>query len=56
MQGRALVIGMAAVPGPEGTRFAMAAGLRIPGARALRPVVRHDLTQALRHLAQHARE
>jgi len=55
MQGRALFIGMAAIPGPEGTHFAMAAGLRVPGAKTLRPVVRHDLTRALCHLAQHAR-
>ncbi|MGI8688086.1 MAG: hypothetical protein ACR2M3_05860 [Thermomicrobiales bacterium] len=54
MQGRALFIGMAAVPGPEGTLLALAAGLRIPGAAALRPIVRHDLTSALRHLARHA--
>lgn len=55
MQGRALFIGMAAVPGPGSTRFALAAGLRIPGARILRPAVRHDLNSALRRLAQHAR-
>lgn len=55
MQGRALCIGMAAASGPEGTLLALAAGLRVPGARALRPVVRHDLTGAVRRLAQHVR-
>lgn len=55
MQGQALSIGMAGVSMPDGTIFALAAGLRIPGARILRPVVRHDLNNALRRIAQHAR-
>lgn len=52
MQGRALFIGMAAVSGPEGTLLAFAAGLRIPGARMLRPVVRRDLNRALHRLGR----
>lgn len=50
MQGRVLYIGMAATPVPGGTRFALAAGLRLPGARALRPLVRWSIAGSLRRL------
>ena len=36
MQSRAVVGGMAAVSGPDGVRFAMFGGLRLPGAQVLR--------------------
>lgn len=53
MQGRALYIGMAATPVPGGTRFALVAGLRLPGAGALRPLVRRSIANSLRRLARH---
>lgn len=52
MQGRALWIGMAATPAPGGTRFALAAGLRVPGAGRLRPLVRRGVDRSLRRLAR----
>lgn len=52
MQGRVLYIGMAATSAPGGTRFALAAGLRLPGAGALRPFVRRSISGSLRRLAQ----
>lgn len=52
MQGRALWIGMAATPAPGGTRFALAAGLRLPGSRGLRPLVRRSVDRSLRRLAR----
>lgn len=52
MQGRLLYVGMAATPEAGGTRFALAAGLRIPGARALRPLVRWSISGSLRRLAR----
>lgn len=51
MQGRVLYIGMAATPVPGGTRFALTAGLRLPGARALRPIVGCSIARSLRRLA-----
>jgi hypothetical protein len=47
MQSRLLIGGMAAVPEAGGTRFAFLGGLRLPGARLLRPV----LGPAVRNLA-----
>lgn len=52
MQGRMLCAGMAATPVPGGTLFAYAAGLRIPGAGVLRPVLRRGANRSLRHLAR----
>lgn len=52
LQGRVLYIGMAATPVPGGTRFALAAGLRLPGAGALRPLVRRGIAVSLRRLAR----
>ena len=50
MQGRLLVAGMAATPVPGGTRCAWATGLRLPGARALRPLLRRSLARSLHRL------
>ncbi len=55
MQGRVLYAGMAATPVPGGTRCAWAAGLRLPGARALRPLLRRSLARSLRRLARRVR-
>jgi len=55
-QGRVLRVGMAATPIPEGTLFAAAAGLRIPGAGMLRPAVRRSLVRALDRTERHVRE
>jgi len=52
-QGRVLRVGMAAAPIPEGTLFGVAAGLRLPGASALRPIVRYSLVRALDLMARH---
>ena len=52
MQGRMLCAGMAAVAAPEGTRVAWAAGLRVPGSAAFRPVLRRSLDRSLRRLAR----
>ena len=55
-QGRVLRVGMAATPIPEGTLFAVAAGLRLPGAGMLRPAVRRSLVGALDRTARHVRD
>jgi len=55
-QGRVLRVGMAATPIPEGTLFAVAAGLHLPGAAVLRPIVRHSLVRALERIALHVRD
>lgn len=55
-QGRVLRVGMAATAIPEGTLFAVAAGLRLPGASALRPLLRRGLTRTLDHTERHVRE
>jgi hypothetical protein len=39
MQSRFLVGGMAAAPHPDGTSVAFLGGLRLPGMRALRPLI-----------------
>ncbi len=39
MQSRLLLGGMAAVPHPDGTRFAFLGGIRIPGVHIARPLV-----------------
>jgi len=54
-QGRVLRVGMAATALPEGTLFAVAAGLHMPGAGVLRPMVRHSLVSALERIALHVR-
>lgn len=56
MQGRVLCVGMAAVPVLGGTLFAGAAGLRVPGGGAFRPLARRDLDRALHRLARHVSE
>ena len=56
MQGRVLVAGMAATPVEDGTLFAFATGLRVPGAGFLRPVLRRGADRSLRRLAQHVEE
>lgn len=50
MQGRLLYAGMAATPIPGGTRCAWATGLRLPGTRALHPLLRRSLARSLRRL------
>lgn len=50
MQGRVLYAGMAATPIPGGTRCAWATGLRLPGTRALHPLLRRSLARSLRRL------
>jgi len=55
-QGRVLRVGMAATPTPEGTLFATAAGLRLPGAGVLRPALRRSLVRALDRTERHVRE
>ena len=40
MQSRFVIGGMAAVAEPEGTRFALLGGLRVPGARLIDPLIR----------------
>lgn len=52
MQGRILAAGMAATPVPGGTRCAWVAGVRLPGAVILRPLVRRGVARSLRRLAQ----
>jgi len=52
LQGRLLWIGMAAAPEDRGTRFALAAGLRVPGAVALTPFVRRGVARSLRRLEE----
>lgn len=56
MDGHLLAAGMAAVPTATGTRFAWAAGLRLPGGRLLRPVARRPLLRTLAALEARARE
>jgi len=52
MQGRVLYIGMAAVADPGGTRFVLAAGLRLPGAQIVRPIIKWSITRSLRRIAE----
>jgi hypothetical protein len=52
MQGRLLLAGMAATPVEDGTLFAFATGLRVPGSGVLRPVLRRAADRSLRRLAQ----
>lgn len=56
MEGRLLTAGMAAVPSGAGTRFAWAAGLRLPGGRLFRPLARRPQERTLAALEQRARE
>ena len=56
MQGRLLLAGMAAVPVEDGTLFAFAAGLRVPGSGALRPVLRRGADRSLGRLIQRISE
>jgi len=58
MQGRLLVVGMAAAPEGERTRFAHFQAVSIPGSRVLRPLLRHRIHhefETLERLAQSAR-
>lgn len=55
MQGRLLVVGMAAAPEGDRTRFAHFQAVRLPGSRALRPWLRHRIHhefESLERLAQ----
>lgn len=52
MQGSVLLAGMAATPVVDGTLFAFAAGLRVPGSGVLRPVLRRGADRSLRRLAR----
>gem|GEM_PF-6952606 len=54
--GHVLCAGMAAAPAPEGTTFAWAAGLRIPGGRLVRPLLTPILEHTLRRLEDYARD
>lgn len=56
MDGRVLCAAMAAVQAPEGTRFAWAAGLRVPGGRFARPLTKPVLDRTLRRLEDVARD
>lgn len=56
MDGHMLVAGMAAVPHGAGTRFAWAAGLRLPGSRLMRPLTRRSLADTLAGLEERAHE
>jgi hypothetical protein len=58
MQGRFLVVGMAAAPEGERTRFAHFEALSLPGSRVLRPFLRHRIHhefETLERLAQRHR-
>ncbi|HEX7103073.1 MAG TPA: hypothetical protein VF201_10565 [Nitrolancea sp.] len=50
MQGRRIVAGMAAVPVAEGTLFAIAGGLRLPGAALLLPFTERSVVNLLNRL------
>jgi hypothetical protein len=55
MQGRLFAVGMAAAPEGERTRFAHFEALSLPGARVLRPLLRHRIHhefETLERLAQ----
>ena len=59
MQGSLFVVGMAATPEGERTRFAHFEALRLPGSGVLRPVLRHRIHhefEALERLAQGGRQ
>ncbi|TWF90475.1 hypothetical protein FHX73_13522 [Kitasatospora viridis] len=53
MQSRFVLGAMAAVPAEGGTRFATLGGLRVPGARVLRPLTGLLGATGLRRLAEH---
>jgi hypothetical protein len=55
MQGRLLVVGMAAVPEGERTRFAHFQGVSLPGGRVLRPLLRHRIHHEFETLERLAR-
>jgi hypothetical protein len=58
MQGRLLVVGMAAAPAGEQTRFAHFEALSLPGSGVLSPLLRHRIhheLEALERLAQRRR-
>ena len=50
MQGRRVVAGMAAIPVAEGTLFAVAGGLRLPGSAILRPLTQRSVVKLLSRL------
>jgi hypothetical protein len=54
MDGHVLCAGMAAVPHEDGTRFVWAAGVTVPGGRALRPLIRPILARTLARLERYA--
>ncbi|MFI8962281.1 SRPBCC family protein [Streptomyces sp. NPDC053493] len=57
LQSRFLIIGMAAVPAPDGTLVALTGGVRLPGRAALVPFgARGELHRALRRLDDRVRE
>ena len=56
MQGRVLCAGMAATPVGNGTLFAIATGLRVPGTGVIRPVLRRGANRSLRQLARRVGE
>ena len=56
MEGRVLCAAMAATPAEEGTRFAWAAGLRLPGGGLLHPFTRRALDRTLQRLERHVLE
>lgn len=56
MQGSVLLAGMAATPVEDGTLFAFAAGLRVPGSGVLRPALRRGADRSLRRLIQRLSE
>ncbi len=55
MQGRLFAVGMAAAPEGERTRFAHFEALRVPGARVLRPLLRHRIHHEFETLERLAR-
>jgi len=55
MQGRLLVVGMAAAPEGERTRFAHFQAVSLPGSRLLRPFLRHRIHHELETLERLAR-
>ena len=55
MQGRLFAVGMAAAPEGERTRFAHFEALSLPGARVLRPLLRHRIHHEFETLERLAR-
>ncbi|MFP3991083.1 hypothetical protein U9R90_27155 [Streptomyces sp. E11-3] len=57
LQSRFLIIGMAAAPGPEGTRVALTGGVRVPGRTAIVPFgARRELIGAAGRLEERVRD